>query len=128
MQKEAFIQYMDLASQFDEKDVRGLEKWAVLTAVDSNWSSYLDELEYLKQDAGLCAYANRDPAEAFKEASAAAFEQVLKNVRRDAAFNLLSCLGNWEKQKKEQKKKRAVTVYTMLYGDKDPYSIQVETA
>lgn len=128
MQKEAFIQYMELTSQFDEKDVRSLEKWAVLTAVDSNWSSYLDELEYLKQDAGLCAYANRDPAEAFKEASAAAFEQVLKNVRRDAVISLLSCLGNWEKQKKEQKKKRAVTVYTMLYGDKDPYSIQVETA
>lgn len=127
MQKEAFIQYMELSSQFDKKDVRDLEKWAVLTAVDSNWSSYLDELEYLKQDAGLCAYANQNPEETFKKASAEAFGRTLKNVRRDAAINLLSCLGSWEKQKKEQKKKKPVTVYTTLYGNKDPYSVQVET-
>ncbi|MCD8083854.1 MAG: preprotein translocase subunit SecA [Clostridiales bacterium] len=125
MQKECFVQYVKASAGFPKESVRDLEKWAMLTAVDQNWSRHLDSLDSLKDSTRLYSYANQDPLVPYKKESVRLFDEMLKNIRKDMLTLLMGRLRKWQEEKTEAGKiPKRVTAITRGSGT-EPVRIQI---
>ncbi len=69
---------------------RLLEKDILLSVLDDSWSSFLDRLTSMRQGIGLRAYGQKDPKLEFIEVCAELYDEMIREVRTNVAFRLLS--------------------------------------
>jgi preprotein translocase subunit SecA len=68
-----------------EENVRKVEHWLLLEAIDTHWREHLTAIEELRQSIGLQAYAQVDPLVAFKREGHDMYQQLVANIQRQVA-------------------------------------------
>ncbi len=82
---------------YDEKERKlgetlmvDLEKWSVLSSIDSLWREHLYSLDHLKTGIGLRSIGQRDPLVEFKKEAFELFEELQENIDRQSVRKVLS--------------------------------------
>jgi preprotein translocase subunit SecA len=70
---------LDLGSE----NMRELERWVLLRAIDSRWRDHLYEMDYLREGIGLRALAQKDPLVEYKSEGFDLFSSMLDAVQED---------------------------------------------
>ncbi len=66
-----------------EENMRELERWVLLRAIDSRWRDHLYEMDYLREGIGLRALAQKDPLVEYKSEGFDMFQSMLDAVQED---------------------------------------------
>ncbi|MBD3370140.1 preprotein translocase subunit SecA [Candidatus Fermentibacteria bacterium] len=82
--------YDQKVEQLGEELMSELEKWAVLSSIDTGWREHLYSIDHLKSGIGLRAYGQRDPLVEFKKEAFALFENLLDDIDKLAVRKVLS--------------------------------------
>jgi len=77
--------YEQMEEAIGEENMRKVEHWLLLEAIDTHWREHLTAVEELRQSIGLQAYAQVDPLVAFKREGYDMFQQLQENIRRQVA-------------------------------------------
>ncbi len=77
--------YEQLEAAIGEENMRRVEHWLLLEAIDFHWREHLTAIEELRQSIGLQAYAQVDPLVAFKREGHDMYRQLVENIRRQVA-------------------------------------------
>ncbi len=67
-----------------------LEKYFLLTSLDSHWKEHLLAIDHLKEGIGLRGYAQKDPLVEYKKEAHILFMEMLNNFRRDMVTKLFN--------------------------------------
>ena len=73
-------EYEDKEKEIGEKNMREVEKYIYLKALDTLWIEHLENMEYLRDSVGLRAYGQQDPLVEYKKEGHRMFRQLLDNV------------------------------------------------
>ena len=73
--------YDDRKAEFGEDLIKEIERSALLRNVDMRWMDHIDAMDQLKRGIGLRAYAQKDPAIAFREESFDMFDEMTNEIR-----------------------------------------------
>ena len=73
--------YDDRKAEFGEELIKEIERSALLRNVDMRWMDHIDAMDQLKRGIGLRAYAQKDPAIAFREESFDMFDEMTNEIR-----------------------------------------------
>lgn len=89
--QEALVRrYESIEAAFgDTALMRERERTLLLQAVDKRWAEHMDDMEHLRQGAGLVRYAQRDPLTEYQKQAFALFEEMNRNIRYDTSVALL---------------------------------------
>jgi len=77
--------YEAIEAAIGEENVRKVEHWLLLEAIDTHWREHLTAIEELRQSIGLQAYAQVDPLVAFKREGHDMYQQLVANIQRQVA-------------------------------------------
>jgi preprotein translocase subunit SecA len=76
--------YEEKESEFEEDQMREVERVILLRAVDLKWMDHIDAMDHLKQGIGLRAYRQRDPVVEYKFEGMNMFNEMIYNIKEDA--------------------------------------------
>jgi len=82
--------YARKREKLGDRMLTDLEKWSVLSSIDSLWRDHLYALDHLKSGIGLRAYAQRDPLVEYKKEAFELFEELLDGIDKQAVRHILS--------------------------------------
>ncbi len=82
--------YSKKREKLGDRMLTDLEKWSVLSSIDSKWRDHLYALDHLKSGIGLRAYAQRDPLVEYKKEAFNLFEDLLDGIDKQAVRQILS--------------------------------------
>lgn len=74
-------QHAAAAAQVAPENLNNVERFAVLSMVDENWFSHLDNLAELRRGINLRVHAKEDPQQAYKKDAFKAFEALLGDIK-----------------------------------------------
>jgi preprotein translocase subunit SecA len=77
--------YEAIEAAIGDENVRKVEHWLILEAIDTHWREHLTAIEELRQSIGLQAYAQVDPLVAFKREGHDMYQQLVANIQRQVA-------------------------------------------
>jgi len=77
--------YEQMEAAIGPENMRKVEHWLLLEAIDTHWREHLTAIEELRQSIGLQAYAQVDPLVAFKREGHDMYQQLVQNIRRQVA-------------------------------------------
>jgi preprotein translocase subunit SecA len=77
--------YEQIEEMVGEENMRKVEHWLLLEAIDTHWREHLTAIEELRQSIGLQAYAQVDPLVAFKREGHDMYQQLVANIRKQVA-------------------------------------------
>ncbi len=80
--------YEQMETAVGEENMRKVEHWLLLEAIDTHWREHLTAIEELRQSIGLQAYAQVDPLVAFKREGHDMYQQLVQNIQRQVARTL----------------------------------------
>ena len=83
------------------EQIRELERVILLKVIDRKWMGHIDDMDQLRQGAGLQAYGQRDPLVEYKMAGYSMFDEMTQNIREDTV-RLLMHVKVEEKVEREQ--------------------------
>ena len=69
--------------------MREIERVMMLRVVDTLWMDHLDEMEHVKQEIGLQAYAQHDPVVEYRNVGSQLYEGMLEAIKRDTVRYVL---------------------------------------
>ena len=75
----------------DEHIAQSVARNIILRFLDRNWVSFLSSMEYVKQNVGSQAYAQRDPSLEYKKRGVELFNIMIDNIQKDVVKNYLNC-------------------------------------
>ena len=85
--KEVLGAYDELEKRFeDRKQLRTVERGAMLQAMDILWIDHLAAMGALRIGIGLSGYAQRDPLVEYKKESYEMFQRLLASINQEIAF------------------------------------------
>ena len=67
----------------EQEQIRELERVVLLKVIDRKWMAHIDDMEQLRQGAGLQAYGQRDPLVEYKMNSYDMFDDMTASVKED---------------------------------------------
>jgi preprotein translocase subunit SecA len=82
------------------EDMRALERFLLLNAIDSRWKDHLHAMDGLKTGIGLRAYAQVDPKVQFKIEGHRMFAEMLTSIREEVTDQLLKLRFSREVEEK----------------------------
>ena len=77
--------YEQMEQAVGEENMRKVEHWLLIEAIDTHWREHLTAIEELRQSIGLQAYAQVDPLVAFKREGHDMYQQLVQNIQRQVA-------------------------------------------
>ncbi len=90
--KDANEQYDELEAKVTEiggeKQMRGMERAALLNVVDQKWREHLYEMDYLKEGIGLRAMAQRDPLVEYQREGGDMFNRMKEGIKEETVRQL----------------------------------------
>ncbi len=81
--------YKEQEELFGDK-MREVERVMMLRVVDTLWMDHLDEMEHVKREIGLQAYAQHDPVIEYRNVGSELYEGMLDAIKRDTTRYVLS--------------------------------------
>ena len=70
--------------------MRELERVILLRVVDEYWMDHIDAMDDLKQGIRLQAYGNKNPVDAYREESAAMFDELISAIQDETVRRMFS--------------------------------------
>ncbi len=70
--------------------MRELERVIMLQVVDTKWMDHIDEMEHVKHEIGLRAYAQHDPVVEYRNAGSDLYEEMLNIIRKETVRYVLN--------------------------------------
>ena len=99
---EAVKLYESKEAEFpNAEQIRELERVILLKVIDRKWMAHIDDMDQLRQGAGLQAYGQRDPLVEYKMSGYSMFDEMTQNIREDTV-RLLMHIKVEEKVEREQ--------------------------
>ena len=90
LKEEAVKLYEAKEAEFPEPEaIRELERVILLKVIDRKWMDHIDDMEQLRQGAGLQAYGQRDPLVEYKMNGYEMFDEMTENIKEDTVRALL---------------------------------------
>ena len=90
LKEEAVKLYEAKEAEFPEPEaIRELERVILLKVIDRKWMDHIDDMEQLRQGAGLQAYGQRDPLVEYKMNGYEMFDEMTENIKEDTVCALL---------------------------------------
>ena len=90
LKEEAVKLYEAKEAEFpDPEAIRELERVILLKVIDRKWMDHIDDMEQLRQGAGLQAYGQRDPLVEYKMNGYEMFDEMTENIKEDTVRALL---------------------------------------
>ncbi len=84
LKEEAVKLYEAKEAEFPEPEtIREIERVILLKVIDKKWMDHIDDMDQLRQGAGLQAYGQRDPLVEFKMNAYEMFDAMTENIRED---------------------------------------------
>lgn len=91
LMKKAEERYAERTEMFGE-NMREVERVILLREVDTKWIEHLDAMDDLKESIGLQAYAQRNPINEFRIASADMFDEMIDGIREATVRKVLTAV------------------------------------
>lgn len=117
---EMAIQHYRNKEAFLGPDVmRQMERFALLTTIDTEWKEHLYEMDQLKSGIGLRAYGQRDPLIEYKKESFRMFTELLQRIDRNAitlVYKLQPVDRSQVQQRRQQQQARLTSVHESISG------------
>ncbi len=90
LKEEAVKLYEAKEAEFPEPEaIRELERVILLKVIDRKWMDHIDDMEQLRQGAGLQAYGQRDPLVEYKMNGYEMFDEMTENIKEATVRALL---------------------------------------
>ena len=90
LKEEAVKLYEAKEAEFPEPEAfLELERVILLKVIDRKWMDHIDDMEQLRQGAGLQAYGQRDPLVEYKMNGYEMFDEMTENIKEDTVRALL---------------------------------------
>lgn len=84
LKEEAVKLYEAKEAEFPEPEtIREIERVILLKVIDHKWMDHIDDMEQLRQGAGLQAYGQRDPLVEYKMNGYEMFDEMTQNIKED---------------------------------------------
>lgn len=102
---EAIFQYIrseifeayKLTANIDPDQVIELERYIILTAIDTLWKEHLYNMDSLREGVNLRSYAQKDPLVEYKKEAYKMFEELMYNIKNEVLTNLFRSVANLKK-------------------------------
>lgn len=78
----------------NEAALEHLERYVLLSAIDTRWQEHLTEMEDLRRNVGLRSYGQKDPLNEYKNEAYVYFEELMQNVRAQVCTRLFRTATN----------------------------------
>jgi len=102
LKEEAVKLYEAKEAEFPNVEhIRELERVILLKVIDRKWMAHIDDMDQIRQGAGLQAYAQRDPLVEYKLTGYSMFDEMTQNIKEDTV-RLLMHVKVEEKIEREQ--------------------------
>ncbi len=89
LKEEAVHLYEEKEAEFTQEEFREVERILLLRAIDSRWMNHIDDMDQLRQNIGLQAYAQRKPVDEYKLQGFEMFEQMTEGIQEDTVRMIL---------------------------------------
>lgn len=84
LKEEAVKLYESKEAEFPEPEsIREIERVILLKVIDRKWMDHIDDMEQLRQGAGLQAYAQKDPLVEYKLSGYEMFDEMTQNIKEE---------------------------------------------
>ena len=84
LKEEAVKLYEAKEAEFPEPEaIREIERVVLLKTIDRKWMDHIDDMELLRQGAGLASYGQKDPLVEYKMAGYDMFDAMTANIKED---------------------------------------------
>ncbi len=84
LKEEAVKLYEAKEAEFPEPEtMREIERVILLKVIDRKWMDHIDDMDQLRQGAGLASYGQKDPLVEFKMAAYEMFDSMISNIKED---------------------------------------------
>jgi len=90
LKEEAVKLYEAKEAEFPEESMREIERIMLLKVIDRKWMDHIDDMDQLRQGAGLASYAQKDPLTEFKMNGYDMFDAMTANIKEDTVRLLYS--------------------------------------
>ena len=102
LKEEAVKLYEAKEAEFPEPEaIREVERVVLLKTIDRKWMDHIDDMDQLRQGAGLAAYGQRDPLIEYKMAGYEMFDEMTQNIKEET-IKLLFHIQVEQKVEREQ--------------------------
>ena len=90
LKEEAVKLYESKEAEFPEPEaIREIERVILLKVIDRKWMDHIDDMDQLRQGAGLQAYGQKDPLVEYKLNGYEMFDDMTQNIREETVRLLL---------------------------------------
>ena len=84
LKEEAVKLYESKEAEFPEPEaIREIERVILLKVIDRKWMDHIDDMEQLRQGAGLQAYGQKDPLVEYKLSGYEMFDEMTQNIKEE---------------------------------------------
>jgi preprotein translocase subunit SecA len=84
LKEEAVKLYESKEAEFPEPEsIREIERVILLKVIDRKWMDHIDDMDQLRQGAGLQAYGQRDPLVEYKMNGYEMFDEMTQNIKEE---------------------------------------------
>ncbi|MDE6844742.1 MAG: preprotein translocase subunit SecA [Lachnospiraceae bacterium] len=84
LKEEAVKLYESKEAEFPEPEaIREIERVILLKVIDRKWMDHIDDMDQLRQGAGLQAYGQRDPLVEYKMSGYEMFDEMTQNIKEE---------------------------------------------
>ena len=104
----AIVHYRNKEAFLGTEVMRQLERYALLTTIDTEWKEHLYEMDQLKSGIGLRAYGQRDPLIEYKKEAFTMFQALLERIDR-SAISLVFKLQPVDRSQVQQRRQQALS-------------------
>lgn len=85
LQNEAVELYAQKEVEFEDYDLREIERVILLKVIDRKWMDHIDDMDQLREGIGMQAYGQRDPVVEYRMAGFEMFNVMTKAIQEETA-------------------------------------------
>ncbi|HEU0337470.1 MAG TPA: preprotein translocase subunit SecA [Gaiellaceae bacterium] len=86
--EDALDTYQEREQEFTPEVMREIERYVVLSVVDTRWREHLENMDYLREGIHLRAMAQKDPLVEYRGEGHAMFEELGRSIREEVVLTL----------------------------------------
>ena len=83
LQDEAVELYAHKETEFEDYDLREIERIILLKVIDRKWMDHIDDMDQLREGIGMQAYGQRDPVVEYRMAGVEMFNVMTKAIQEE---------------------------------------------
>ncbi len=88
--EKAKLEYAKRESQFEEENMREIERVVLLRTIDKKWMDHIDDMDHLRRSIGLRSYGQKDPVIEYRFLSYDMFDELSYNIQLETIKSLLA--------------------------------------